>query len=86
MQASGKFERIEFTALAAAFLGHVLADVLPKVAINWHFIAGDVFRDGNARQFDDAAFDCIHQREVAHRPGEQGAFDIARAAKEERGG
>jgi hypothetical protein len=86
LQAGGKFEGIELATLAAAFLGHVLADVLPEVAIDRHFIAGDVFRDGNARQFDDAAFDGVHEREVAHRPREEGAFGVAGAAQEEWGG
>ena len=49
--------------------------------------AGDIVGDRHARQFDDAAFDGIHQREIADRPGEQRALGIARAAQEEwRGG
>ena len=83
LQSRGKFERVEFLALAAPFRGHVLADVLPEVAEHRHLVAGDVFRYGHARQFDDAAFDGIHEREVAHRPREQGALGVARAAKEE---
>ncbi len=83
LQAGGEFERVEFLAFAAPFLGHVLADVLPEVAEHRHFIAGDVFGHRDARQFDDAAFDGVHEREVAHRPREQRALGVAGAAKEE---
>src|ERR1035438_5265438 len=34
-------------------------------------------------ELDDAAFDGVHQREVAHRPGEQSSFGVARSAEEE---
>ena len=70
--------------LAAALLGHLRADVLPEVAEHRHLVAGDVVGDRHARQLDDAALDGVHQREVAHRPGEQRAFGVARAAQEER--
>ena len=66
----------------APLLGHVLADVLPEIAEHRHFVAGDVLRDGDARQLDDAALDGVHEREVAHRPREQRALGIAGAAKE----
>ena len=84
LQARGEFERVEFLALAAALLGHVFADVLPKIAEHWHLVAGDVFRHRHARQFDDAALDGVHEREVAHRPREQRALGVAGAAQEER--
>ena len=43
--------------------------------------------DRHARQLDDAALDGVHQREVAHRPGEERPLGIAGAAEEEgRGG
>ena len=84
LQARGQLERVEFLALAAPFLGHVLADVLPEVAEHRHLVAGDVLGHGDARQLDDAALDGIHEREVAHRPGEQRALGIAGAAQEER--
>jgi hypothetical protein len=61
LQTGGEFERVECLALAAPFLRHVLADVLPEVAKHRHLVAGDVFRDRDARQLDDAAFDCIHE-------------------------
>ena len=86
LQARGQLERVEFLALAAALLRHVLADVLPEVAEHRHFVAGDVLRHGHARQLHDAAFDGVHQREVAHRPGEQRALGVAGAAQEERRG
>ena len=51
------------------------------------FGAGDVVGHRHAWELDDAALDGVHQREVAHRPGEQRAFGVARAAQEEwRGG
>ena len=83
LQAGGQFERVEFLALAAALLRHVLADVLPQVAEHRHLVAGDVLGDRDARQLDDAALDGVHQREVAHRPREQRALGIAGAAQEE---
>ena len=70
--------------LAAALLGHVLADVLPEVAEHRHFVAGDIVGHRDARQLDDAAFDGVHEREIAHRPREERAFGVARAAEEER--
>jgi hypothetical protein len=60
--------------------------VLPQVAEHRHLAAGDVVGDRHARQLDDAAFDGVHQREVAHRPGEQRALGVAGAAQEERRG
>ncbi len=84
LQARRKLERVELLALPAALLRHVLADVLPEVAEHRHLVAGDVLRDGDARQLDDAALDGVHEREVAHRPREERAFGVARAAEEER--
>ena len=46
-------------------------------------LAGNVVSHRDARKLDDAAFDGVHQREVAHRPREQRAFGIAGTAKEE---
>ncbi|WP_349627596.1 hypothetical protein [Rhodopseudomonas sp. BR0G17] len=43
-----------------------------------------IVRHRHARQFDDAAFDGVHQAEIGHHPGEENTFIIARAAKEER--
>ena len=83
LQPRRQLERIELLALAAALLGHVLADVLPEVAEHRHLVAGDVVRHRDARQLDDAALDGVHQREVAHRPREQRAFGVAGAAQEE---
>src|SRR5438105_9914905 len=81
LQASWKFERVELFALTPALLGHVLADVLPKVAEHRHLVAGDVFCNRDARQFNDAALDGIHQREVAHRPREQRSLGVAGATQ-----
>ncbi len=55
-----KLERVKVTAGAASLLGHILADVLPEVAVDRHLVAGNVFGDRHARQLDDAAFDGIH--------------------------
>ena len=71
-------------ALPRPFFGIFVADVLPQIAEHRHLVAGDVVGHRNARQLDDAAFDGVHQREVAHRPGEQRAFGVAGAAQEER--
>ena len=60
--------------------------MLPEIAEHGHLLAGDVVGDRHARQLDDAALDRVHQREVAHRPGEQRAFGVAGAAQEERRG
>ena len=86
LQPRRQAERIELAALPAPLLRHVLADVLPEVAEHRHLVAGDVLGDRDARQLDDAALDGVHQREVAHRPREQRALGIARAAQEERRG
>jgi hypothetical protein len=37
-------------------------------------------------EFDNAALDGIHQGEIAHSPGEQGAFHIPGTAEKKRGG
>ena len=85
LEASRELERIQLAASAAAFLGHVLADVLPEIAVNGHFVAGNVFGDGNARQFHDAALDRVHEREVADRPGEERPLGVTGAAEKEWG-
>ena len=84
LQFDRQAERIEFAGFAAALLRHLRADMLPQLAEFRHVAAGDVVGDRHARQFDDAAFDRVHQREVADRPREQRALGIARAAQEER--
>jgi len=71
-------------ACCAALLRHLLADMLPKLAVDWHLGVRDVVGDGNSRQLDDSAFDRVEQGEIAHRPGEQRAFAIAGAGEEER--
>ena len=86
LQFGGNAQRIERLGFAPAFLGHLRPDVFPQIAEHRHLLAGDVVGHGHARQFDDAAFDGVHQREVAHRPGEQRALGIARAAQEKRCG
>jgi len=72
LEPGGQFQGIEACRLAPAFLGHVLADMLPEVPEHGHLPAGDVVRHRHARQFDDAAFDGVHQGEVVHRPGKEG--------------
>ena len=86
LQLRRQLQRVEVAAGAAALLRHVLADVLPQVAVDRHLVAGDVLGHRHARQLDDAALDGVHQREVAHRPGEERAFRVARPAQEERRG
>ena len=37
-----------------------------KIAELWHVIAsGNIVRDWYARQFDDAAFDGVHERKIS---------------------
>ena len=78
-------EWIESAALCAAPLRHLLADVVPEVAKPRHLAGLDVVRDRHPGELDDPALDRVHEREVAHRPGEERAFAVARAAKEEWG-
>ena len=63
--------------------------MFPQVAEHRH-VAGlrarQVVGDRNARQFDNAAFNRIHQRKVAERPWEKRAFGIARATQKKRRG
>ncbi|MCI0666880.1 MAG: hypothetical protein L0Y43_02355 [Methylococcaceae bacterium] len=84
MQFHRDAERIEDFALAAPLFRHPGADVLPEIAELRHFAAGHIVGDRNARELHDAAFDRIHQREIAHRPREQRAFGITRTAQEKR--
>ena len=79
-------ERVELAALPRPFFGIFLPDVLPEVAEHRHLVAGDVVGDRDARQLHDAALDRVHEREVAHRPREERALGVARAAEEERRG
>ena len=77
-------ERVESPLrFAPALLGHVTADGLPQNSVLGHVAAWDVVSHRHAGQFDDAALDGVHEREVAHRPGKQGALGIAGASQEE---
>ena len=84
LQFNREAERVKICRLAAALPGHPRANVLPEVAELGHVAAGNVVGHRHARQLDDAAFNGVHQRKVAHGPGEQSAFGIARSAEEER--
>ena len=82
-----ELERIEIAGLARALARQAapaLLQDLPKVAVDRHVARRQVVVDGHARQFDDAAFDRVEQREVAHDPGKERALAIAGAGKEER--
>ncbi len=70
-------EWIEGGGLAPSFLGHFRPDVFPQIAEHGHLFAGDIVGHGDARQFDYAALDGVHERKVAHRPGEKDALGIA---------
>ena len=83
LQLQGDGQGVQALGGVAPFFGHLFADVLPQVAKHRHLGSGNVVRHWHARQLDDAALDSVHQREVAHGPGEQSALDIARAAQEE---
>ena len=82
LESSRELEGVEILGRAASFLWHVLPNVLPKIAKHGHLITGDVFRDGDAGQLHDATFDSIHEREITHRPREQGALGIAGTTQE----
>jgi len=58
--------------------------MFPEIPEHGHLLAGDVVRYRHTRQFDDTAFDGIHQGKIAHRPGEQGAFGITGTSEEKR--
>jgi len=77
LQLHRQTERVQRLGRTTALLWHALADVLPQVAEFRHFAAGDVVGNRYPRQLDDAAFDRIHQRKIAHGPREQGSFDVA---------
>ncbi len=81
-----QLERVQLSTLAAALPGHVLADVLPEVAVDGHLVARNVLGHGHPWQFDDTALDRVHEREVTYRPGKQSALGVAGAAEEERSG
>ena len=58
-------------AFPSALLRHLLADVVPQVSERRHLAARDVVGDRHPGQLHDAALDGVHEREVAHRPGEE---------------
>ena len=57
--------------------------MLPQIAEFGHLRAWHIVCHRHAGQFDNATLDRIHQREVTHRPGKQGALCIARALQKE---
>ena len=57
-----------------------------QIPIDRHLSLWQIVGNRNTWQFDDAAFDGVHQREVADRPRKQHPFGVARAAQEERCG
>jgi SOS response associated peptidase (SRAP) len=63
--------------------GFCILEIFPKVSKNRHFLSRYVLGHWDAWQLNYAAFDGVHEREVANRPWERGAFSIAGAAKEE---
>ena len=78
LQFDGNAQRIERGGITALLFRHLLADMVPEIAELGHLAPGDdVVGHRHARQFDDAAFDRVHQREVARCPREKRAFCIA---------
>ena len=77
-------EGVERSGLSAALLRHLLPDVVPEVAERGHLAAGNVVRDRHPGELHDAALDGVHEREVAHRPGEEGSFRVAGPTQKER--
>ena len=57
--------------------------MFPQVAKHRHVGSRDVVRNRNPRKLDDAAFDGVHQREVAGGPREQGSLGVPGATQEE---
>ena len=47
-------------------------------------LLGNVVRDRHPGKLHDAALDGVHEREVAHRPGEERSFRVAGPAQKER--
>ena len=84
LQFDGQAERVEVFVFAATFFRHLAADVFPNVAKLGHLTAGDIVGDRHARQFHDATFNRVHQRKIAHRPGKNCPFGIARALEKKR--
>ena len=62
--------QIEGVEAGDATFRHVLADVLPQVAVDGHFGTGNIVHYRHAGQLDDAAFDGVHQGEIADGPRE----------------
>jgi hypothetical protein len=60
--------------------------MLPQIAVDDHVGLHQVVGDRHARQFDDAALDCVDQAEIGDDPREKRSFGIARATKEKRCG
>ena len=61
--------------------------MLPQLAVHGHLVARYVVRNRHPRQLDDAALDGVHEGEIAHRPGKQGALRVAGTTEEKgRGG
>ena len=67
---------IESPGFATAFFGHARANVFPEVSELRHFSAGYIVGNWHPRQFHDSTFNGVHEREVAHRPREQGSFGV----------
>ena len=83
LQLRWQVQRVQAFSLATTLLGHLGADVFPQIAKHRHLGTGDVVGHWHAWQFDNAAFNGVHQRKVAQSPGEQGALGITRAAQKE---
>ena len=84
LQLYGQVQRIEISGPAPSSPGHAGADVFPEIAELRHIATGDIVRHRYPGQFDNAAFDGIHKRKIAHRPGEQCSFAITRPLQKER--
>src|ERR1700730_1797833 len=84
-QKEWQLQGIEHSGFSTALLRHLAANVLPEVAEFRHLAAGYVVRHRHPRELDDAAFNSIHQAEVADRPRKQRPLGIPGAAQEERG-
>ena len=86
LQLDGRLSGSRSSALPRPFLGIFLPMCSQRSRNIGISSPGMLSATGTRGQLDDAALDGVHQREVAHRPGEQRAFGVAGAAQEERRG
>ena len=78
--------RVGVSGFRAPRARHFASDVLPQIAVARRVFAGDVVVHRHAGEFDDAAFDGVHERKVAYCPRKQRPLGVSRPAQEEGSG